>query len=158
MVHRTASNRKRKRRCLSASTTDHRKETVSSVKSNTQSNDAEDHPAPPIFPGPVFRPKGGSTILSNQNYAASTNTIIGLNEVWTSYIKLLLRDHMPFEQSKNNIQPNEIASLLSSVELVGAYMKTTRCVSHLSHCRRSGYIFDESANTWMVAIVLNGIA
>lgn len=119
------------------------------MKSNTQSHTTVDHPDTPILTTRISSPEGDSSILTKQNNAATTIALICLNEIGTLYIKLLLRDHMPFERSSNNknIQPNKISYLLSSADLVKAFVNITQCISQISHCGRSGFIVDVSANT-----------
>jgi len=148
LVHGALSNRKRMRRCFSAS--GNGEEPVSSMKSSHQSH-TEDKPDTLAR---VSSPKR-DRILSKDNNAA-TDTLFGLNKMWNTYIRLLLRDHIPLESK--NFKPSEIASLLSSAELVGAFVNIRHCVSHASYCGMSGFIVDISANTWRVAVLPKNVA
>lgn len=146
LVHGAFSKRKRTGWCVSV-TGNGGKKTLPSMKS-IHLRRAEDG-----ILGRVSSPRG-NTVLSDISRVA-TNTLIGLNEIWINYIKILLRDHIPLESK--NFKSNEIALLLSSAELVGAFVKIEHCASHSSYCGMSGFIVDISANTWKVAVLPKGI-
>jgi len=113
---------------------------------------------------------GASSLPSSakqQSGTSTTDALFALNDVWNDYIRKLLglkRDSddgavnqlkVP-AKGKNNIlsprTPAEISAVLSSAELIGAYVKIARCDSSRSYVGKEGIVVDTTLNTWRIAI------
>ena len=98
----------------------------------------------------------------NATYAH--DTLLKLNEIWNSYISQLLG----LEQNPDNgTMPSllavagsnrqrrstaELSALLSSAELVGAFVRIDRCDASRAYVGREGIVVDSTANAWRIAL------
>mmetsp|Transcript_1105 Transcript_1105/g.1337 ORF Transcript_1105/g.1337 Transcript_1105/m.1337 type:complete len:325 (-) Transcript_1105:153-1127(-) len=77
----------------------------------------------------------------------STDILIGLNSMWNTYIDMLLKNY--FTKDSKRIQ---IASLISTAELVGAHVIVKS--KSVAYTGKAGVVVNVTKNTWRVATPL----
>ena len=88
------------------------------------------------------------------------DTLLQLNDMWNAYISRLLGleqndGDAATTSSKKSIRKRsaaELSTLLSTAEIIGAYVTIDRCDASKSYVGKEGIVVDSTANTWRVAI------
>ena len=98
------------------------------------------------------------------NAIYADDTLLKLNDMWNAYIcKLLGLEHnpddgttprLPAEESSNRKRRStaELSALLSSAELIGAFVRIDRCDASRAYVGREGIVVDSTANAWRIAL------
>ena len=99
--------------------------------------------------------KRSTTTLHDQD------VLLRLNDMWNAYMSKLLGleqndDDTTTTSSKKPIRKRrsaaELSALLSTAELIGAFVKIDRCDASKSYVGKEGIVVDSTANTWRIAI------
>lgn len=81
-------------------------------------------------------------------------TLQKTNQIWVGYVHKCLRDDgmnsKPFDESALKAV---FATLVTSVELVGAFVSIERCNSQRNLVSTRGYLVGETAATWKIAVL-----
>ena len=102
----------------------------------------------------------GSRKRKRSNGAHGHDTLLRLTDMWNAYISKLLgleqdADGAPTTSSRKSIWKRsaaEMSALLSTAELIGAFVKIDRCDASRSYVGKEGVVVDSTANTWRIAI------
>ena len=92
------------------------------------------------------------------------DTLLRLNDMWNAYICKLLgleqktedgtTPRLPAEAgfSRQRRSTAELSALLSTAELIGAFVRIDRCDASRAYVGKEGIVVDSTANTWRIAL------
>ncbi len=99
----------------------------------------------------IMRPDTKEQVNLNQS-AYTKEILVQLNQMWNQYINSLLKQRYTHMKTES-IKKQEIATLLSTAEMIGSYVIIVSTSNSLSD--RVGIIVDVTKNTWRIASPLN---
>ena len=100
----------------------------------------------------------GGNVNRKRKRSASTHghdALLRLNDMWNAYIFQLLGLEPTTEGAKKTIGKRsaaQLSTLLSTAELIGAFVKIDRCDSSKSYVGKEGIVVGCTANTWRIAV------
>ena len=81
--------------------------------------------------------------------------LLKLNDMWNNYIcKLLEMEQNPDKAGSDRKERSttELSALLSSAELIGAFVRIDKCDASRAYVGREGIVVDSTANAWRIAL------
>ena len=80
-------------------------------------------------------------------------TLLKLNDMWNGYIcKLLGLEPNPDDGTTPRRSTAELSALLSSAELIGAFVRIDKCDASRAYVGREGIVVDSTVNAWRIAL------
>jgi RNase P/RNase MRP subunit p29 len=89
------------------------------------------------------------------NFTIVGGVLVGLNSMWNQYAQSLLSKAY-LNKKQKLLDISEAASLMSTAELVGSFVRISRCQPCLSYQGKSGFLVDVTKNTWRIALPKDG--
>ena len=96
------------------------------------------------------RKKVGKSFVGKP-FSIHGNVLVKLNRMWNEYVQNLLG-----KKKKAIDASSEVASLLSTAELVGSLVRISRCKACQSYQGKCGFMVDVTKNTWRIALPKDG--
>lgn len=99
--------------------------------------------------------KSNCATQGKTKFTVMGRVLVGLNSMWNQYAQTLLSKSCLSKKQKS-LDMSEAASLMSTAELVGSFVRISRCPSCQSNEGKSGFLVDMTKNTWRMALPKDG--